>query len=81
MKVYKNPEKIKRDKRKEKRKEEKVKKNTPDPVIYITPEGEKIKYIPCDVDHEMDIERSINLKGKNKNHNRYTHRKGKYRTL
>jgi hypothetical protein len=29
----------------------------------------------------MDIERSINLKGKNKNHKRYTHRKGKYRTL
>ena len=81
MKVYKNPEKIKRDKRKEKRKEEKVKKNTPDPIIYITPEGEKIKYIPCDVDHEMDIERSINLKGKNKNHKRYTHRKGKNRTL
>jgi hypothetical protein len=81
MRVYKNPERLKKEKKRNKRKEEKIKKNTPDPIIYTTPEGEKIKYIPCDVYHEMDVERSINLKGKNKNHKRYTHKKGKYRTL
>jgi hypothetical protein len=81
MRVYKNPEKVKRDKRKERRKEEKVKRNSPDPIVYTTPEGEKIKYIPCDVDHEMVVEKKINLRGRNKNHKKYTHRKGKYRKL
>ena len=69
MRVYTNPEKLKRIKEKEKNKKSK-------PLSYeyhTSDSGEKIKYIPCTEEHYVEVKKKIKLhKGNNK---KYTHKK------
>jgi|TARA_R110000751_G_scaffold141095_1_gene244719 hypothetical protein len=81
MRVYKSPRTKRWEKHREEEKMKDIKKNAPDPIYYTTPEGEKIKYIPCNVDYEIEVERKVSVGKKNKNHRKTTHKKGKYRTL
>ena len=61
MKIYKSPRTKSWEKHEEERKLKKIKKNTPKPIRYTTSEGEKIKYIPCDVDYEIEVEKKSGL--------------------
>jgi hypothetical protein len=73
MRVYTNPEKLKRIKEKEKNK-----KSKPLPYEYHTLEnGEVIKYIPCEEEHHVEVKKKIKLHKGNKNPKKYTHKKNK----
>lgn len=71
MRVYTNLEKLKRIKEKENNKKEK-------PLSYeyhISEEGKKIKYIPCDEEHYVEVKKKVRLHSSNKNHKKYKHKK------
>ena len=57
MKIYKSPRTKKWEKHEEERKLKKIKMYTPKAINYTTSVGEKIKYIPCDVDYEIEVEK------------------------
>jgi hypothetical protein len=71
MRVYTNPEKLKRIKEKEKNK-----KSKPLPYEYHTLEnGEKIKFIPCVEEHYVEVQKKIRLHSSNtKNPRKFTHK-------
>ena len=82
MKIYKSPRTKSWEKHEEERKLKKIKKNTPKPISYTTSEGQKIKYIPCDVDYEIEVEKKVTMGRRKKKYGKTsTHRKGRYRTL
>jgi hypothetical protein len=48
MRIYLSPLKQKRNKKRDKRIEEAIKKNVSEPSYHVSSDGEKIKYIRCE---------------------------------
>jgi len=70
MKIYKSPRTKRWEKHREEEIDKKIKKNTPKPIYYTTSEGKKIKYIPCDVDYQRELESTFKPKPKRKKRKR-----------